>query len=299
MSQSNQHKNNAGVIGLGIIGMRVAAGLRHSGFNTYVWNRTPKPAPNFLGSPAEVAQQCEVIQLFVADAKAVMETIEALSGVLTPEHVIVCNATIGLEGTLRAAERVRELGARFLDVPFTGSKGAAEKRQLVYYIGGEEQDFLRVKPFLDATSKAIVHIGEVGQAAVVKVVTNLISAVTVQTLAEALAIVRRAGIRPEALASAIENNAMRSGVTDLTLPAMMSGDYTPHFSLKHMFKDVQLGIELANEFALDVPATSAVGAVMFGALMKGLGDLDYAALAKAYESGTQAAKVSPDPSGGV
>ena len=110
---------------------------------------------------------------------------------------------------------LRQLGARFLDAPFTGSKGAAEKRQLVYYIGGEEQDFLRAKPILEATSKAIVHIGNVGQAAVVKVVTNLISAVTVQTLAEALAIVRRAGIRPEALAAAIENNAMRSGVTEI------------------------------------------------------------------------------------
>ena len=299
MSISNKHRNNAGVIGLGIIGTRVAAGLRHSGFHTCVWNRTPKPAPNFLGSPAEVAEQCEVIQLFVADAKAVMEIIEALSGALTPEHVIVCNATIGLEGTLEAARRVREIGARFLDAPFTGSKGAAEKRQLVYYIGGEEQDFLRAKPFLDATSKAIVHIGEVGQAAVVKVVTNLISAVTVQTLAEALAIVRRAGIRPEALASAIENNAMRSGVTDLKLPAMMSGDYTPHFSLKHMFKDVQLGIELANGFALDVPATSAVGAVMFGALMKGLGDLDYAALAKAYDSAVHPPKPAIETAAGI
>jgi len=297
MTQSN--KNNVGVIGLGIIGTRVAAGLRHAGFNAYVWNRTPRPAPNFLGSPAEVAEQCEVIQLFVADAKAVMQTIEALSERLTPEHVIVCNATIGLDGTLEAAKRVRELGARFLDAPFTGSKGAAEKRQLVYYIGGDEQDFLRVKPVLEATSKAIIQIGEVGQAAVVKVVTNLISAVTTQTLAEVLAIVRRAGIRPEALAEAIENNAMRSGVTDLKLPAMLSGDYTPHFAMKHMFKDVQLGIQLANKFDLDVPATSTVGGVMYGALAKGWGDLDYAALAKAYENGRHPAETPTDqPAGG-
>ena len=129
MAQTNK-KKNVGVIGLGIIGTRVAAGLRHAGFNTSVWNRTPKPAPNFLGSPAEVAQECEIIQLFVADARAVMETIEALASVLTPQHLIICNGTIGLEGTLAAAERVRQLGARFLDAPFTGSKGAADKRQL-------------------------------------------------------------------------------------------------------------------------------------------------------------------------
>ena len=285
MAQSNSNRKNVGVIGLGIIGNRVAAGLRHAGFNACVWNRTPKPAPNFLGSAAEVAEECDVIQLFVADARAVMETIESIAGALTPEHIIVCNATIGLDGTLEAAKRVRQLGARFLDAPFTGSKMAAEKRQLVYYIGGDEQDFLQVKPILEATSKAIVHIGEVGQAAIVKVVTNLISAVTTQTLAEALAIVRAAGIRPEALVAAIEQNATRSGVTDLKLPVMLSGDYTPHFSLKHMFKDVQLGIQLANRFSLDVPATSTVGGVMYGALAKGWGDLDYAAVSKIYENG--------------
>ncbi|MEO6738731.1 MAG: NAD(P)-dependent oxidoreductase [Chthoniobacteraceae bacterium] len=293
MAQSNKNRKSVGVIGLGIIGTRVAAGLRHAGFATSVWNRTPKPAPNFLGSPMEVATDCEVIQLFVADAKAVMETIDALAPALTPQHLIVCNSTIGLEGTLAAAERVRQIGARFLDAPFTGSKGAADKRQLVYYIGGEEQDCLRAKPILEATSKAIIHIGSVGQAAVVKVVTNLISAVTVQTLAEALAIVKRSGIRPEALAEAIENNAMRSGVTDLKLPAMLTGDYAPHFALKHMFKDVQLGIEIANKLELDVPATSAVGGVMYGAVMKGLGDLDYAAVSKLYENHAPALKTPP------
>ncbi len=293
MALLNKNRKSVGVIGLGIIGSRVAAGLRHAGFTTAVWNRTPRPAPNFLGSPIEVALECEVIQLFVADAKAVMETIETLAPALKPEHLIVCNATIGLDGTLAAAERVRQIGARFLDAPFTGSKGAAEKRQLVYYIGGEEQDFLRAKPILEATSKAIVHIGSVGQAAVVKVVTNLISAVTAQTLAEALAIVRRSGIRPEALVEAIENNAMRSGVTDLKLPAMLAGDYAPHFALKHMFKDVQLGIEIANKLELDVPATSTVGGVMYGAVMKGLGDLDYAAVSKLYENHTPAPKAAP------
>ena len=292
MAPSNKNRKSVGVIGLGIIGSRVAAGLRHAGFNTAVWNRTPRPVPTFLGSPVAVAAECDIIQLFVADAKAVMETIEHLAPVLTPQHLIICNATIGLEGTLAAAERVKQLGARFLDCPFTGSKGAAEKRQLVYYVGGEERDFLAAKSVLEATSKAIVHIGDVGQAAIVKVVTNLISAVTVQTLAEALAIVKRSGIRPEALAEAIENNAMRSGVTDLKLPAMLTGDYAPHFALKHMFKDVQLGIEIANKLELDVPATSTVGGVMYGAVMKGLGDLDYAAVSKLYENHV----VAPKPS---
>src|SRR5437773_10126601 len=108
MAQSNSNSRNVGVIGLGIIGNRVAAGLRHEGFNTCVWNRTPKPAPNFLGSPAEVAEECEIIQIFVADARAVMETINAMAGALTRDHIVVCNATIGLDGTMEAAKRVMD-----------------------------------------------------------------------------------------------------------------------------------------------------------------------------------------------
>ncbi len=293
MPAPRNQKKNVGVIGLGIIGTRVASGLRHAGFQSFVWNRTPKSVPNFLGSPTEVAELCEVIQLFVADGAAVMDTIDALRPALTPQHIIVCNATIGLDATLDAAKKVRQLGASFLDAPFTGSKGAAEKRQLVYYVGGEEQVFLRAKSALEATSKAVLRVGEVGQAAVIKVVTNLISATTAQTLAEALAIVTRAGIQPEALMQAIELNAMRSGVTDMKLPKMISSDYEPHFSVKHMFKDVKLGVHLANKLDLEVPATSCVAGVLYSAIARGWGDLDYAALSKTYESPAPPATKKP------
>lgn len=283
MALPRKNKTNIGVIGLGIIGTRVASGLRKAGFQLFVWNRTPRPVPNFLGSAAEVAEMCEIIQLFVADGAAVLETIDAMQPALTNRHIIVCNATIGLEATLEAAKKTRLLGSAFLDAPFTGSKGAAEKQQLVYYVGGDEAVFLRAKPALEASSKAILRIGVIGQAAVIKVVTNLISATTAQTLAEALAIVKKAGIRPEALGHAIELNAMRSGVTDLKLPKMIDGDYEPHFSVKHMAKDVNLGLSLAQSMGLQVPATSCVGGALGAAIAKGWGELDYAALAKAYD----------------
>jgi len=197
--------------------------------------------------------------------------------------VVMCHGTIGLEGTLEAERKVKETGARFLDAPFTGSKGAAESRQLAYFVGGDEDTFVRAQPVLEASAKSIVYIGAVGQAAVVKVVTNLISAATVQMLAESLALVRKAGIASEALRAAIEPNAMRSGLIDLKLPKMVTGEYEPHFSLKHMFKDVQLGMQLANSLGVDLPATSTIAGVMFKAMSQGWGDLDYAALAKAYE----------------
>ena len=278
-----KHRKNVGLIGLGIIGTRAAAGLRAAGYRVYVWNRTVKPAPNFLGSPAEIAQVCEVIQIFVADARALMEVLEAMKGELTPSHVILCNATVGPEATLEAARFVQDRGARFLDAPFTGSKLAAERGQLVYYIGGDDATFLRVKPVLEATSKAIVKIGAVGDAAVVKVVTNLISAVSVQVLSEALAIVRRAGLPPDALSAALEHNAARSGVMDLKLPKMLTGDYEPHFSLKHMLKDVQLGLQMAKAEGVATPVISATANTMSGGIKKGWGEDDFASVYRVYE----------------
>src|SRR5436853_74036 len=119
-------RKNVGLIGLGIIGSRVANALRAAGFHAYVWNRTPRPAANFLASPAEVAELCDVIQLFIADAQALFDVLESMSEKLTSHHVIVCNATVGPEATVEAAKLVQDRGAQFLDAPFTGSKGAAE-----------------------------------------------------------------------------------------------------------------------------------------------------------------------------
>ncbi len=279
---ARKSRKNVGLIGLGIIGSRVAAGLRAAGSRVFVWNRTPKPTPNFVGSPAEVAEICEIIQIFVADAQAVRDVVEAMGEQLGPRHIIINCATIGPDVAMEIARAVQARGASFLDCPFTGSKGAAEKSQLVYYVGGEEEVFLRAKPVLEATSRAIVRCGRVGDASTLKIATNLITAVTTQTLAEALAIVRSAGIKPEALAAALEHNACKSGVVELKLPKMISGDYEPHFSVKHMFKDVQLGIHIANEHRLEVPLTTVVGGVLYGALCNGWGDLDFSSLYRVY-----------------
>ena len=285
-------RKNVGLIGLGIIGTRVAAALRSAGSHVFVWSRTPKAVPNFLGSPAEIAEICEVIQLFVSDAQAVIDTIESIGEALTSNHIIINCATIGPEATREAAKIVQEKGAAFLDAPFTGSKIAAEKGQLCYYVGGDDAVFQRVKPILEATSRAIVKCGKVGDAATLKVVTNLLTAVTTQTLAEALSIVQKSGIAPEIFAAAIEQNACKSGVIELKLPKMVRGDFDPHFSLKHMFKDVQLGIHMANSFDLEVPVTTVTAGVMYGALNNGWADLDFSSIFRIYSDSRAEEKAS-------
>ena len=276
-------RKNVGLIGLGIIGSQVANALRAGSFHVYVWNRTPRAAPNFLASPRQVAELCDIIQIFVADAHALFEVLDAMGDALTPSHIVLCNATVGPEATLDAARLVQGRGAQFLDAPFTGSKAAAQNRELVYFIGGDDKTLQAVEPVLKASSKAIVKIGKVGDAAVLKVATNMIAAVTVQTLAEAYAVVKESGIDPHALVEALKHHAVRSGVSDAKLAKILDSDYEPHFSLKHMFKDVQLGIHIANSLDIDLPATTSTAGVMYGALTRGGGDQDFSIIARVYQ----------------
>ena len=90
---SGPMRKNIGVIGLGIIGRGVTANLRQKGFQVFVWNRTPRPVPNFVGSPAELAEMCDYLQIFVSDDDALVQTVQQLSGALAPRHVVIAHST--------------------------------------------------------------------------------------------------------------------------------------------------------------------------------------------------------------
>jgi len=272
-----------GVIGQGIIGSRVAALLRDTDRHVYVWNRTPKPIPNFVGSPAEVAQLADIIQIFVADGDALKQVIAALKDKLEKRHIVLCNGTCDPESVVEAYQTVRECGASFLDAPFTGSRIAAEKGTLVYYIGGDPKVLERVRPVLEASSREILHLGRVGEASLIKIATNMISAATTGVLAEAYGLIARAGVDPQRFAEALEHNACYSGLVAMKLPQIIAKDYEPHFSLKHMFKDAKYALNLGRQLGVEEPVLSTTASVMFRAIQKGLGEKDYSVLAARYQ----------------
>jgi 6-phosphogluconate dehydrogenase (decarboxylating) len=175
---SRRTQKNVGVIGLGIIGRRVADNLRRRGFHVFVWNRTPRPVPNFVGSPAELAELCDFVQIFVSDDEALMQMVQQIKPSLHVQHVIMAHSTVAPHTMRNAAEIVQRRGAQFLDAPFTGSKIPAEKGELVYYVAGDDAAYRRAKPVLEASSKEIIEIGEIGQATTVKIATNMVTAAT-------------------------------------------------------------------------------------------------------------------------
>jgi 3-hydroxyisobutyrate dehydrogenase-like beta-hydroxyacid dehydrogenase len=276
-------KERIGVIGQGIIGSRVADQLREANRQVYVWNRTPKPIPNFLASPGEVVQLSDIVQIFVNDGVALLEVIDAIKDQLEKRHVVLANGTFDPASVVEAYEIVKSHGASFLDAPFTGSRLAAEKGALVYYVGGDPSVLERVRPVLEISAKEVLYLGRVGEATILKIATNMISAVTTGVLAEAYGLVTKAGVDPQRFAQALEHNACQSGLTAMKLPQIIARNYEPHFSLKNMFKDAQYALNLGKQLGIEAPVLSTTASVMFLAMQKGLGEKDYSVLASRYQ----------------
>src|SRR6202171_2683568 len=241
----NPHKphrlrQNIGVIGLGIIGSRVTESLRRKGFQVFVWNRTPRPVPNFVGAPSEIAEMCDYIHLFVSDDDALLQIVQNLAPSLAPRHIVMAHCTVAPHSMRAAADIVEGRGARFVEAPFTGSKLAAESGELVYYVGGDEAAIREARPILEASGKEIIEIGEIGQATAIKIATNMVTAASVQAAAEALALIQSTGLPLEKFVSAMQGNASNSTTLTMKLPKIIQGDFEPHFSLKHMLKDMQI-----------------------------------------------------------
>lgn len=271
-----------GVVGLGIIGTRVVANLRRAGHQVWLWNRTVRPEPNFLSSPAEVAEASRIIRIFVSNGEALLSVLRNMAPALTPAHVVLNHSTVSPAETLEAAEIVKDRQAGFLDAPFTGSRDAAARGELVYYIGGEPEVLETVRPVLEVGAKQILHIGAIGQASALKVATNVISAVQIAALSEALALLDRHGVDLAKLQPALENNAARSGVIDMKLPGILGGDFEPRFSLKNMFKDTQIALGMAREKDVELPAASAFAGLAMASLQRGWGEEDFSVVSRFY-----------------
>lgn len=276
-------KQAVGVIGLGTIGSRVAANLRRAGYEVWVWNRSPKAEPNFLSSPAEVAEAADIVLLFLADGPAVLETLKALSPALTARHLIANHSTISPEESREAAQIASAQSAGFLDAPFTGSRDAAEANQLVYYVAGSKELIDRVRPILSVSSQTILEFGEVGQASLVKLAGNLIAAATVEALAEAAALVDSNGVPATRFLEVIANHGTRSKLADAKLPLMVAGNFETHFALRNMFKDIQLALSVGRKAGIDLPVAAAAGGALMAGMQKGWGDQDFSAIASHYE----------------
>lgn len=272
------------VLGLGIVGSRVRERLLAAGYPVTCWSRTQRGLDGEKETPEEAVAGADLVSVYLKDVPMVREVFEKAKAGLKQGALVMNHSTIDLPTTLWLAEQCAAKGCDFLDAPFTGSKDASSAGQLLYYTGGDEELVAKVSDFLAVTSKGRIHCGEVGAATVTKLATNLISASTVQAMSEALAIAVRHGVAPEIFTEAAIRNGSGSPLMAMKYPGILKGDFEPHFTMANMWKDSRYALALAESAGVHLPAITAVSARMGEMCAAGSGELDFSALAKAYES---------------
>ena len=271
------------VLGLGIIGGAWARNLIADGHEVRCWNRTPKDFPNFTASIREAVTGAEAIFVLVSDPAAVQAVLEQILPELRPDQLVIQSSTISAEWTLKFAKMVHDAGATFVEAPFTGGALAAEKRQTVYYLGGESAVVERVRPFLKPIAGAIQHIGPTGAASTLKLAMNLNLAGIAQTLCESLTLCRAAGISDDTYFEALSRNSSHARVSDQKEPKLRQREYSPQFSLKHMGKDLRLALETAASLSLTLGQTANLKQTYDRGIEAGWKEEDYIGLVRYLE----------------
>lgn len=281
-----------GLIGLGLMGRPMGMNLLKAGHKLTVWNRTPERANELVAAgaalaktPYEAAEASEFLLTIVSDPPALESVLwgqegkndGALAG-LRAGSIYVDSSTISPSLVGRIAAACRQRGVAFLDAPVTGGDWGAREGNLVFMIGGDEKTLREAEPILGVMGKKWFHLGPSGAGQTMKLAMNAILALEVGAMAEALALVTRAGLKGEQLVEVMQASMARSGVLDVKSPLMLKGDYKPSFPLRLMHKDLGLALDLANQLGVSLPATAAAREVYNYVKGEAKEDLDYSAV---------------------
>src|SRR5271168_4874445 len=283
-------KPTVGLIGLGLMGGPMGRNLLKAGFPLVVWNRTKAKADDLVregaklgADPRAVAEQADVLITIVSDPTALEEVLFGARGAmegLRNGSALIDSSTVSPELARRVAAACAEREVDFLDAPVTGGTWGAQKGELVFMIGGKAEVLERVKPVLEVLGKKFFLLGPNGAGQTVKLAMNLILALEVEALAEALALAKSGGVEGEKLVEVMQSSMARAGVLDVKAPLMLKNEYAASFPLRLMHKDMRLALELARQQGVTLPAASAAYGTYSAVKDASKDDPDYSAVAR-------------------
>ena len=283
-------KPTVGLIGLGLMGKPMGRNLLKAGFALVVWNRTTGKAEDLVrqgaklaANPREVAAQVDVLLTIVSDPPALEEVLWGANGALEGLRrncVFIDSSTVSPGLARRVAEACADRGVDFLDAPVTGGTWGAEKGELVFMVGGKAEVLEGAKPVLAAMGQRFFLLGPNGAGQTVKLAMNLILALQVEALAEAVALVTAAGVPGERLIEVMQSSMARAAVLDAKAPLILKNEFPPSFPLRLMHKDIRLALELARKEGVALPAGAAAYATYTAVKDASGDDPDYSAVAR-------------------
>lgn len=276
-------------IGLGIMGAPMARNVVQAGWPLNVFARRAEARQAFAAlencrvctSAAEAAADADIIVTMVADTPDVEQVLFAPGGVLEtakPGALLIDMSTISPTASRRFAERLAEWGIDMLDAPVSGGEVGAINATLSIMVGGSAAAFARAEPLLAVLGKNIVHIGAAGAGQVAKACNQILAAVTIEGVAEALAFAECSGVDAARVRQALLGGFAYSKALEIHGQRMLDGHYQPGFKARLHQKDMRIVQAEATKLGLALPATEAATAGIEHLVATGRGELDSSAL---------------------
>ena len=274
-----------GFVGLGIMGMPMARNLMAAGHELVVYNRSRGKARELAAEGAvaaeklgEVVEESDIVITMLPGPPEVREVVNDLIEGADEGTLIVDMSTSSPVLVRELAHAAGEKDIGMLDAPVSGGDTGAQEGSLSIMAGGTEEDFDRAKPLFEVMGETVVHVGKHGAGQTVKACNQIVVALTIEAVSEALVLGSKAGVEPAKILEALSGGLADNKVLRTKGEKFLSGDFTPGGKSKFHHKDLGIALTAAREYGATLPATAMVDQ-MFGSLVaKGRGDWDHSAL---------------------
>ena len=283
-----------GFIGLGIMGLPMAATIQKAGYPLTVHTRTVARADRVVAcgatvvdTPARVARSSQIVITMLPDSPDVTSVVEGAEGVIagsSPGTTWIDMSSISPLVARRLADKARSAGIDCLDAPVSGGERGATDGTLSIMVGGPENIFRRCLPILQCLGGVVVRVGESGAGQVAKTCNQLVVGITIAATAEALILGAKAGVDPAKIRDALLGGFAQSRVLEVHGQRMLEHAHAPGFRMSLHVKDLRIALDTANTVGAGAPLAAIVKQLMTAAVVNGGGELDHSALLQVYES---------------
>jgi 2-hydroxy-3-oxopropionate reductase len=280
-----------GFIGLGIMGRPMALNLKNGGHDIVVPERASltdeiRGAATVVATPRDVAAASDVVIIMVPDTPDVGTVLFGTDGAaegLKAGTLVIDMSSISPIETKEYAAKIAVLGCDYVDAPVSGGEVGAKNAALTIMAGGSDEAFARAKPLFELMGKNITHVGPVGAGQVCKVANQIIVALNIQAVSEALVFASKAGADPAKVRQAIMGGFASSRILELHAERMIAGTFAPGFKIKLHQKDLNLALSSAKALSLSLPNTAIAQQMFSSVIAHGGAELDHSALIQAIE----------------
>jgi len=286
-------KKGVGFIGLGQMGKRMAINILRKGFSLWVNDIRQEAMDEVImyGAKAsqdlfELGKRCSRIIFSLPDAfvvESVLFGAEGLKSSLEVGDIIIDCSTTSPIFTERTSAILKEKGVDFIDAPVSGAESRAKEGTLTFMVGGDEDAYRTIYPFLEAMGKTIVYMGNSGKGQLGKMTNNVLYNISCAAMAEILPMAAKLGLDPEKVCSVVRTGTGQSYGFDSFSTLVLDGNFKPGYPMQNAYKDMAHVMELADKYQIPLPVTSATMQTYKMALAQGLGGENKGAMIKVWE----------------